>query len=58
MITVIAQIETIPPDHTGVDPDRQADEIKASGQTYEEARDAIAARVPAGWRAISYRVPA
>jgi len=55
VITVIAQIETIPPDHTGIDPDRKADEIRATGESYKEARDAVVAQIPDGWRAISYR---
>ena len=55
VITVVALTETIPPDHTGHHPDRQAGEVRQSAATYEEARDRIFAELPDGWRVIHLR---
>ena len=53
--TVRAKIETIPPDHTGVDPDRQKREVTVEGATYDQARDRIFAQLPDGWRVLHLR---
>lgn len=50
---VHAVIETIPPDHTGVDPDREQREVFADAATYEQARDRLVAELPAGWRIVN-----
>ncbi|MBB2921312.1 hypothetical protein [Cellulomonas cellasea] len=55
MITVVALTETIPSDHTGHHPARQAGEVRQSATTYEEARDRIFAELPDGWRVIHLR---
>lgn len=55
VITVVALTETIPPDHTGHHPDRQAGEVRQSAATYEEARDRIFAELPEGWRVLNLR---
>lgn len=48
-------LETIPPDHTGVDPDRQIREVRVDADTYTEGRDAIFGQVPEGWRVMWLR---
>jgi hypothetical protein len=48
-------LETIPPDHTGVDPDRPLREIRVEVGTYEEAREHGVAELPGGWQSIWIR---
>ena len=55
MVTVQAQLETIPPDHTGRDPGRQSRQVEVKAPTYEEARDQVLAKLPDGWRVMSFR---
>lgn len=55
VITLQAIVETVPPDHTGVDPDRQVRDVEVRGETYEAARDALEAQVPDGHRLVWVR---
>lgn len=55
MPTVLAMIETIPPDDTGVEPDRLAREVRQDGETYEQAKERIFDALPDGWRVINLR---
>lgn len=55
MIILEAIAETLPPDHTGVDPDRRTLELEARGETYEAARAALDAQVPGGHRLVWLR---
>ncbi len=55
MPSVIAMLETIPPDHTGVHPDRQTREVRVEADTYTEGRDVIFGQVPEGWRVMWMR---
>lgn len=55
MPTLRAMLETIPPDHTGIHPDRQTREVDVVAATYEQARDQLAADLPEGWRVIWVR---
>lgn len=53
--TLQALVETVPPDHTGVDPDRMVEQVEVEGETYEAARAALDARVPGGHRLVWVR---
>jgi hypothetical protein len=55
VITVVALLETIPPDHTGHHPTRQTGEARASAPTYEQARDQIHQDLEPGWRVLNLR---
>lgn len=55
VIILEAIAETLPPDHTGVDPDRRTLELEARGETYEAARAALDAQVPGGQRLVWLR---
>jgi hypothetical protein len=55
VITVVAMLETIPPDHTGHHPTRQTGEARASAPTYEQARDQIHVALEPGWRVLNLR---
>lgn len=55
MTTLQAFVETIPPDHTGVDPNREVEEVEAHGETYEAARAALDAQIPDGRRLVWVR---
>lgn len=55
MPTVIAMLETIPPDHTGVGYKRESRELRADADTYEQGRDQLMGQVPEGWRIIWLR---
>lgn len=55
VITLQAIVETVPPDHTGVDPDRQVRDVEVRGETYEAARAALDAQVPDDHRLVWVR---
>lgn len=48
--TVMALLETVPPDNTGVHPGRETRELRVEADTYVQGRDQLLAQVPDGWR--------
>lgn len=54
--TVIAMLETVPPDQKGQATDRQTREVSVDAGTYEAGREEIEAGVPDGWRVMWMRV--
>lgn len=48
-------LETIPPDHTGINPDRRTREVDVEAATYEQAREQLTADLPEGWRIVWVR---
>lgn len=58
VIVLHALAETVPPDHTGIDPDRRTTQLEGRGATYEEAMTALRDALPqAGMRLIWVRRP-
>ncbi|WP_147794787.1 hypothetical protein [Cellulomonas sp. Y8] len=57
MIVLHALAETVPPDHTGVDPDRRTSQLEGRGEDYDAAMAALREQVPDGMRLIWVRRP-
>ncbi len=57
MIVLHALAETVPPDHTGVDPDRRTMQLEGRGSTYEAAMTALREALPEEIRLIWARRP-
>ncbi|WP_431836525.1 hypothetical protein [Cellulomonas sp. Y8] len=57
MIVLHALAETVPPDHTGVDPDRRTMPLEGRGGTYDEAMAALREQLTDGMRLIWVRRP-
>lgn len=55
-MTLRARLETIPPDISGVHPDRQTRDIEVSAESYEQGRREIFEAIPDGWRAMFIQV--
>lgn len=55
MPTVIAMLETTPPDNSGRAYGRETRELRVDADTYEQGRDQAFAQVPDGWRVIWLR---
>lgn len=54
MVTVIARIGEIPPDHKGHD--MPSDELRVVSESYEKGSEELKTQVPDGWRILSWRV--
>lgn len=55
MPSVVAMLETVPPDNSGVHPGRQTKELRVEADTYEQGREQVMGQVPDGWRIIWMR---
>lgn len=51
-------METIPPDHTGVDPDRETDQLRVQGESYDDAMARLRSGLREGWRIVWVRTVA
>lgn len=55
MPSVIAMLETTPPDNSGQVYKRESRELRVEADTYEQGRDQLMAQVPDGWRIMWFR---